>query len=109
MNVGILITCRIVECTKYEVETRFFMTMNGYQSESEDNSPKPHQICCLVEDKERCKRLAGNACYSKRIQKTVAQKKLKLASADNVGLRSFVIWQNLCALSSLVSAFHHLY
>ena len=58
--------------------------MNGYQSESEDNSPKPHRVCCLIEDKERCKRLAGNACYSKRIQKTVAQKKLKLAAAESV-------------------------
>ena len=58
--------------------------MNGYQSESEDNSPKPHRVCCLIEDKDRCKRLAGNACYSKRIQKTVAQKKLKLAAAESV-------------------------
>ncbi|CAB4000503.1 histone deacetylase complex subunit SAP30L-like [Paramuricea clavata] len=59
--------------------------MNGYQSESEDNSPKPHRVCCLIEDKDRCKRLAGNACYSKRIQKTVAQKKLKLAAAESAG------------------------
>lgn len=58
--------------------------MNGYQSESEDNSPKPQRVCCLIEDKDRCKRLAGNACYSKRIQKTVAQKKLKLAAAESV-------------------------
>lgn len=62
--------------------------MNGYQSESEDNSPKPHRVCCLIEDKERCKRLAGNACYSKRIQKTVAQKKLKLAAAETVSFAS---------------------
>lgn len=80
--------------------------MNGYQSESEDNSPKPHRICCLVEDKDRCKRLAGNACYSKRIQKTVAQKKLKLASADNV--RICVCDRNLHVLSSIVSFSHDL-
>ena len=65
--------------------------MNGYQSESEDNSPKPPRVCCLIEEKERCKRLAGNACYSKRIQKTVSQKKLKLAAADRVSCTSQVL------------------
>ena len=36
------------------------------------------QQCCLVENGVRCLRAAGNASYSKRIQKMVAQKKLKL-------------------------------
>ncbi|XP_071846638.1 histone deacetylase complex subunit SAP30L-like isoform X2 [Apostichopus japonicus] len=36
------------------------------------------QICCLMDDSVRCKRPAGNACYSKRIAKTVQQRKLKL-------------------------------
>ena len=40
--------------------------------------------CCLVENGRPCTRLAGNACYSKKIQKTVAQKKLKLYMNDNV-------------------------
>lgn len=39
--------------------------------------------CCLVENGRPCTRLAGNACYSKKIQKTVAQKKLKLYMNDN--------------------------
>lgn len=38
----------------------------------------PNQTCCLVDSGRRCSRLAGNASYSKRIQKTVAQRKLKL-------------------------------
>lgn len=65
--------------------------MNGYQSESEDNSPKPHLVCCLIEETERCKKLAGNACYAKRIQRTVAQKKLKLVAAENVSLTFYNI------------------
>ncbi len=36
------------------------------------------QQCCLVENGRRCLKPAGNASYSKRIQKTVAQRKLKL-------------------------------
>jgi len=36
------------------------------------------QICCLVENGHRCARPASNASYSKRIQGTVAQRKLKL-------------------------------
>jgi len=36
------------------------------------------QQCCLVENGRRCTRPAGNASYSKRIQKIVAQRKLKL-------------------------------
>ena len=72
--------------------------MNGYQSESEDNSPKPRQICCLVEDKERCKRSAGNACYSKRIQKTVAQKKLKLEAAESVRMAILCLLNDVTCL-----------
>ena len=72
--------------------------MNGYQSESEDNSPKPQRACCLIEDKERCNRLAGNACYAKRIQKTVSQKKLKLVAAESV---SRAMACKLCIVISL--------
>ncbi|CAG2160181.1 unnamed protein product [Oppiella nova] len=35
-------------------------------------------ICCLVEDQQRCHRIAGNASYSKRIEKQVTQRKLRL-------------------------------
>ena len=58
--------------------------MNGYRSEQEEQSSTVGQICCLVEDGERCKRPAGNASYSKRIQKTVSQRKLKLSLDVNV-------------------------
>ena len=36
------------------------------------------QTCCLSDNGAKCPRPAGNASYSKRIQKTVAQKKLNL-------------------------------
>lgn len=58
---------------------RGLAVMNGYRSEQEEQSSTVGQICCLVEDNDRCKRPASNASYSKRIQKTVSQRKLKLA------------------------------
>ncbi|KAK3699935.1 hypothetical protein QZH41_016597 [Actinostola sp. cb2023] len=57
--------------------------MNGYRSEQEEHTTTSTQICCLVEEGERCKRQAGNASYSKRIQKTVSQRKLKLSLDSN--------------------------
>lgn len=41
------------------------------------------QFCCLLESGRRCNRPAGNASYSKRIQKTVCQRKLKLHLDQN--------------------------
>lgn len=64
----------------------FCHNMNGYRSEQEEHSATSTQICCLVEDNERCKRQAGNASYSKRIQKTVGQRKLKLSLDTSVSL-----------------------
>ncbi|XP_037277061.2 SIN3-associated polypeptide 30 isoform X1 [Rhipicephalus microplus] len=52
-------------------------SMNGFSTEEETQSGH-NQICCLLDDSERCTRPAGNASYSKRVQKTVAQRKLKL-------------------------------
>ncbi|RZF40910.1 hypothetical protein LSTR_LSTR010994 [Laodelphax striatellus] len=53
--------------------------MNGGFSTGEVYSTDhPEQTCCLVDDSYRCQRPAGNACYSKRIQKTVTQRRLKL-------------------------------
>lgn len=51
--------------------------MNGFSTEEETQSGH-NQVCCLLDDSDRCTRPAGNASYSKRIQKTVAQRKLKL-------------------------------
>lgn len=58
-------------------------SVNGFSTE--DDSRSGHdQICSLIDDGERCTRQAGNASYSKRIQKTVQQKKLKLTRDDCV-------------------------
>jgi len=57
--------------------------LNGYPDDggggtSGDTWASHDQQCCLVDNGRRCTRVAGNASYNKRIQKTVAQKKLKL-------------------------------
>lgn len=51
--------------------------------------PEPYwsnreQQCCLVDSGRRCTAVAGNASYSKRIQKTVAQRRLKLHMDNSV-------------------------
>uniref|UniRef100_A0A0A9WA87 Histone deacetylase complex subunit SAP30 n=1 Tax=Lygus hesperus TaxID=30085 RepID=A0A0A9WA87_LYGHE len=51
---------------------------NGFSTGEEDSRGPPDQVCCLIDDNYRCTRPAGNASYSKRIQKTVTQKKLRL-------------------------------
>lgn len=52
--------------------------MNGFSTGEEDSRGAADQICCLVDEGERCNQSAGNASYSKRIQKTVTQRRLKL-------------------------------
>ena len=52
--------------------------MNGFSTGEEDSRGPNDQICCLIDDEEQCLRKSGNAAYSKRIQKTVSQRKLKL-------------------------------
>ncbi|XP_015515349.1 histone deacetylase complex subunit SAP30 homolog [Neodiprion pinetum] len=52
--------------------------MNGFSTGEEDSRGAADQICCLVDEGERCTRPTSNASYSKRIQKTVTQKRLKL-------------------------------
>uniref|UniRef100_A0A0A1XBZ2 Histone deacetylase complex subunit SAP30 homolog n=1 Tax=Zeugodacus cucurbitae TaxID=28588 RepID=A0A0A1XBZ2_ZEUCU len=51
---------------------------NGGFSSADEDSRDGHSTCCLIDDDERCRNPAGNARYSKRIQKTVQQKRLKL-------------------------------
>lgn len=51
---------------------------NGGLSTADEDSRDGHSTCCLIDDDERCRNPAGNARYSKRIQKTVQQKRLKL-------------------------------
>lgn len=43
-----------------------------------------NQVCCLLDDTRRCHRAAGNASYSKRIQRTAFYKRLKLEIDTNV-------------------------
>lgn len=69
--------------------------MNGFSTEedSHDGPPAPPfygQSCCLIEDGERCGRSAGNASFSKRIQKSISQKKLKLDIDKSVSAPSCV-------------------
>ncbi|KAK2494056.1 hypothetical protein MC885_020601 [Smutsia gigantea] len=61
--------------------------MNGFSTEEDSREGPPAapaaapgygQSCCLIEDGERCVRPAGNASFSKRVQKSISQKKLKL-------------------------------
>uniref|UniRef100_A0A8D0BW08 Sin3A associated protein 30 n=1 Tax=Salvator merianae TaxID=96440 RepID=A0A8D0BW08_SALMN len=40
--------------------------------------PGAGQLCCLRDEGERCSRAAGNASFSKRIQKSISQKKVKI-------------------------------
>lgn len=54
------------------------MNNNGFSTGEEDSRGPADQICCLLDDGERCRNQAGNASYSKRIQKTVTQRRLKL-------------------------------
>lgn len=63
---------------------REYQMNNGFSTGEEDSRGNLDQICCLVDDGERCRRSAGNASYSKRIQKTVAQRRLKLNSDPQV-------------------------
>lgn len=47
-------------------------------------SSSRNQVCCLLDDSHRCHRIAGNASYSKRIQRTAFYKRLKLEIDTNV-------------------------
>ncbi|CAG9771516.1 unnamed protein product [Ceutorhynchus assimilis] len=59
--------------------------MNGFSTGEEDSRGPTDQICCLIDNSERCSKVAGNASYSKRIQNTVAQKRLNLSLDNTVG------------------------
>ena len=71
--------------TKLSSSTSSQRKMNGFSTTEDDSRDSGHgQICCLVDDGQRCSRPAGNACYSKRIAKTVQQRKLKLTIDHSV-------------------------
>lgn len=58
--------------------------MNGFSTEEDTRGTGHNQICCLIDGAYRCARPAGNASYSKRIQKTVQQRRLRLIRDDSV-------------------------
>lgn len=60
--------------------------MNGFSTGEEDSRGAADQVCCLVDEGDRCSRAAGNASYSKRIQKTVTGRRLKLNLDQTVRL-----------------------
>lgn len=82
--------------------------MNGFSTEedSHDGPPAPPfygQSCCLIEDGERCGRSAGNASFSKRIQKSISQKKLKLEIDKCVSVNVVGDWSSPTAVSQLAA------
>lgn len=62
--------------------------MNGIDS-SDENEKMENEVCCLIDDGLKCTRLAGNASFSKRIQKGISQRKMKL-SLDSFALSQFI-------------------
>jgi len=52
--------------------------MNGFSTGEEDSRGPTDQTCCLIDTDTRCQKTASNASYSKRIQKTVTQRRLPL-------------------------------
>lgn len=68
---------------------------NGFSTGEEDSRGPTDQVCCLIDDNERCRNSAGNASYSKRIQKTVTTRRLKLSIDPQVRLliitHSFIV------------------
>lgn len=68
--------------------------MNGFSTGEEDSRGPTDQICCLIDNGEHCSKPAGNASYSKRIQKTVTQRRLNL-NIDN-SVSSFFLFAKMC-------------
>lgn len=66
---------------------------NGFSTGEEDSRGPTDQICCLIDDSERCGNAAGNASYSKRIQKTVTTRRLKLNIDPNVSAEATCEYQ----------------
>ncbi|KAG5666573.1 hypothetical protein PVAND_014591 [Polypedilum vanderplanki] len=62
--------------------------MNGIDS-SDENEKMENEVCCLIDDGTKCTRVAGNASFSKRIQKGISQRKMKL-SLDSYARSQFI-------------------
>jgi len=66
--------------------------MNGVKMEIHEplQSAGAGLTCCLIENGLRCHRPTGNASYSKRIAKTVAQRRLKLVVDQMVSFSAYI-------------------
>jgi histone deacetylase complex subunit SAP30 len=65
--------------------------MNGGIDSSDENEKmeNDYEFCCLIDDGTKCTRLAGLASFSKRIQKGISQRKMKL-SLDSFARSQFI-------------------
>lgn len=79
--------------------------MNGFSTGEEDSRGPTDQTCCLIDSGDRCTKAAGNASYSKRIQKTVTQRRLNLGIDNSVSTHCFdlIIQLNLMFFQSVTS------
>ena len=59
--------------------------LSSREQEKEGNK-NGDQLCCLLEDREKCRRLAGNASFNFRVQKLVKQRKLGLTLDPDVSI-----------------------
>lgn len=64
-------------------------TNNSSNTTTNTSTNSNQSICCLIEDGHRCQRIAGNASYSKRIEKQVTQRKLRL-TVDQRSVHSYI-------------------
>eukprot|EP00794_Sanderia_malayensis_P007390 gene7390-8210_t len=51
---------------------------SNVRDSDKDSNRNGQQICCLLENRERCRKPAGNASFNFRVKKLVKQKKLGL-------------------------------
>lgn len=74
--------------------------MNGFSTGEEDSRGPTDQICCLIDCGERCTRSAGNASYSKRIQKNVTHRRMNLGIDTNVSVLCNIFLFVMCLFGS---------
>lgn len=95
--------CKNVAQTSWSIKINFNFgcIMNGFSTGEEDSRGPTDQICCLIDKGDRCTKAAGNASYSKRIQKTVTQRRLNLILDNSVSNREKRVYYsfNMCLFS----------
>jgi len=73
---------------------------NANQSMSQSGQMQQQTLCCLFEDGHRCTRVAGTATFSKRIEKQVAQRKMRLSVDHRTG-HSFICEHHRLLIQSM--------